>query len=284
MSSTGYSIPKFSAEMIAVGYKDKEIWGQPTEKSWDKDAPYWHLKGNGGILSTAEDLYKWNQALASDTILSSDAKKKYYHPELRPNEDPNPYYGYGWDMFKTKRNTFVARHNGTNRIFFADFHRYLDERVTIISLSNRANQDFVPINREISRLIFEPGYQPTIPAENNEANRVFTSEIIAIASEKGFEAAWTAYRGRKKNVDLLEQMVNDKGYELISEKKLGKSIDVFRVNTFAFPRSGNAYDSLGEAYLESGNNELAIANYKKSLQFDPENRHAENVIKRLSGK
>ena len=178
----------------------------------------------------------------------------------------------------------VARHNGTNRIFYADFHRYLDERVTIISLSNRANQSFTSINREIARLIFEPGYQPPIPVEDNDANRALTAKVIEITTDKSFAAGWNAYRNRKKGTDLLERVVNSAGYDLMEEKKPAKSIDVFRLNTSAFPRSANAFDSLGEAYLESGNTPLALVNYRKSFELDPENRNAEEVIKRLSGK
>jgi cytochrome c-type biogenesis protein CcmH/NrfG len=47
-----------------------------------------------------------------------------------------------------------------------------------------------------------------------------------------------------------------------------------------FPGSSNAYDSLGEAYIKSGDNELAIKNYKKSVELDPGNENAkENLVK-----
>lgn len=284
MFSTGYVRPDFSGDLIAVGYRNKEVWGKPNEKAWAADGPFWHLKGNGGILSTVEDLYKWHKALLGDAILSADAKKKYYHPELRPDEHPNPYYGYGWDMFKTKRSTMVARHNGSNRIFYADFHRFLDEGTAIISLSNRANPNFTAINREIGKIIFEKDYEPTIPAEDSDANRAFTTKIIDLTVEKGFETAWKAYRKRPAKLDLLEFVVNSKGYELIDGKNFRKAIDVLKLNTSAFPGSANAFDSLGEAYLESGNEPLALVNFRKSLELDPENTYAENVIKRLSAK
>ncbi len=52
----------------------------------------------------------------------------------------------------------------------------------------------------------------------------------------------------------------------------------------AFPKSANAFDSLGEAYLEAGNKDLAIENYKKSLLLNPDNKNAEEVLKRLANK
>ncbi|GAB2786343.1 cytochrome c-type biogenesis protein CcmH/NrfG [Hymenobacter luteus] len=47
------------------------------------------------------------------------------------------------------------------------------------------------------------------------------------------------------------------------------------------PQSGNAFDSLAEAYLTSGNKELAKANYKKSVELNPKNTNAVEVLKTL---
>jgi Flp pilus assembly protein TadD len=49
----------------------------------------------------------------------------------------------------------------------------------------------------------------------------------------------------------------------------------------AFPSSWNVYDGLGEAFMKNGNKELAIENYKKSLQLNPGNSNAEEMLKKL---
>ncbi|MBK8416060.1 MAG: hypothetical protein IPL22_17080, partial [Bacteroidetes bacterium] len=65
----GYSRPAFDADRITIGYDQLNVtWGRPTEKEWDGIAPYLHLLGNGGILSTTEDMYKWSQALQTNII------------------------------------------------------------------------------------------------------------------------------------------------------------------------------------------------------------------------
>lgn len=51
-----------------------------------------------------------------------------------------------------------------------------------------------------------------------------------------------------------------------------------------FPQSSNPYDSLGEAYLEDGNKDLALLNYKKAVELDPKNSGALQAVKRLEGK
>ena len=51
-----------------------------------------------------------------------------------------------------------------------------------------------------------------------------------------------------------------------------------------FPQSSNVYDSLGEAYMLNGGKELAIKNYEKSLELDPKNTNAVDMLKKLRGK
>jgi tetratricopeptide (TPR) repeat protein len=49
------------------------------------------------------------------------------------------------------------------------------------------------------------------------------------------------------------------------------------------PKSGNAYDSLGEAYATKGDKKLAIQSYSKSLELDPTNENAKHELEVLKG-
>ncbi|MEP6848175.1 MAG: serine hydrolase [Acidobacteriota bacterium] len=284
MEMTGYTRPNFNKDLIAVGYQQDKRWGRPIEKEWDKDAPYWHLKGNGGILSTTEDLYKWDQALSSEKVLSKDAKEKYFHPKLRDSDSADLYYAYGWDVQKTDRNTTRLWHNGANHVFYADFYRFIDEGVTIILMTNSWQDSFNGTGRVISNIIFDPKYEPVVPIADNAANRAFTDEIINTTLTKGLNVATESFQQRHKRIDLLEGVVNGKGYDLMKDKKLKEAIEVFKLNTFAFPRSGNAFDSLGEAYLNAGDKVSAAVNYKQSLLLDPKNDNAREVLRNLEDK
>lgn len=284
MNETGYSRPTFDLRQIAVGYrKNGEVWGKPTDKAWDGAAPYWHLKGNGGILSTIEDLYKWHRALLSDNILSSNAKQKLYSPQRRPNENDNLYYAYGWFVMQTPRGTLLARHNGTNRIFFADFFRFPDEGVAVIQLSNKSNQVFGALNLAVSRIIFEPNFVPVIPAKETAENIEFTNQIIKTISEKGFEHGLADFKSRKRHVELIESLVADKAYELIDAEKFAAAADLFRINTIAYPASNLAFEGLGEAYLGAKNNALAIEALNKSLTLYGENNVAKRLLQQAQG-
>ncbi|MFT6807310.1 MAG: putative alpha/beta superfamily hydrolase [Saprospiraceae bacterium] len=81
-----------------------------------------------------------------------------------------------------------------------------------------------------------------------------------------------------------EELVNRIGYRFLrssnNENKL-KAIELFLLNSVNYPTSYNAFDSLGEAQLELGNEEDAIVSFKKSLVLNPENINAKNVIDKL---
>ena len=47
------------------------------------------------------------------------------------------------------------------------------------------------------------------------------------------------------------------------------------------PASSNAFDSLAEAYMKAGNKQLAIENYKKSLELNSYNNNAAEMLKKL---
>ncbi len=282
METTGYSRPNFDADLIAIGYgKNYMNWGKPTDKKWNGNAPYYHLLGNGGILSTTEDMFKWHQSLMTENILSKEAKEKLYHPLIRANENSNAIYAYGWDVYKTNRNTFRVWHNGTNNIFYADFMRFIDENTTLILMSNKTFRGTDQLNFEIAKIIFEKNYNPTIPKPDNETNQKFTQEIIEIILKNGLEEAKLKYNKRPSNTDVLEYLLIRKGYEQLSLNKFNEAIGIFAMNCIANPNSFNAFDSLGESYMNKGDKVSAIKNFEKSLQLDPTNENAAEMIKKM---
>jgi tetratricopeptide (TPR) repeat protein len=67
----------------------------------------------------------------------------------------------------------------------------------------------------------------------------------------------------------------------MADSHLPEAIDLFKLNVQIYPESGNAFDSLGEAYMKSGQKQLAIESYRKSLEKDPTNANAEEKLKEL---
>lgn len=71
------------------------------------------------------------------------------------------------------------------------------------------------------------------------------------------------------------------GYETLRGGRIKEAIEYFEYYVEMYPESANSYDSLGEAYMEAGDKEKAIANYERSLELNPDNRNAEKVLKKL---
>jgi hypothetical protein len=96
-------------------------------------------------------MYRWHTCLQSDLVLSKEAKQKLYHPKLRKEEDENTIYAYGWDVSTTNRKTTQVWHNGSNRILYADFLRFIDEDITMIFLTNKSHPNFNNVCFHISK-------------------------------------------------------------------------------------------------------------------------------------
>jgi predicted alpha/beta superfamily hydrolase len=84
--------------------------------------------------------------------------------------------------------------------------------------------------------------------------------------------------------DLLppEQLTNSMGYALLYElREVDKAIGLFKLNVSLYPNSFNAYNSLAESYLVKGDKPLAVKNYEKALELNPENQKAKDQLQKL---
>jgi predicted alpha/beta superfamily hydrolase len=81
-----------------------------------------------------------------------------------------------------------------------------------------------------------------------------------------------------------EDFINDSGYQRLNNNDFQHAIEIFAENVRNHPNSANAYDSLGEAYMKSGNKKLAIENYEKSVQLNPQNDNAVKLLQELKKK
>lgn len=68
---------------------------------------------------------------------------------------------------------------------------------------------------------------------------------------------------------LTEDMINDVGYYCLENGLTEAAVGAFGFNTEQFPDSANAHDSLGEALVEVGRIEEAVASYRRALELDP---------------
>jgi len=137
MRDTGYVLPRWSPERIAVEYDETGAsQGRPNDHPWAADGPHWNLRGNGGMLSTARDMFRWHQALTDDTVLTPAAREKLFTPQVRIPE-MDVWYAYGWAVLDTAHGK-AAWHNGGNDWSLANYARDLPEGAVTFWVSNQA--------------------------------------------------------------------------------------------------------------------------------------------------
>jgi dienelactone hydrolase len=112
--------------------------------------------------------------------------------------------------------------------------------------------------------------------------------VQKVLIERGVEAAVRHYYDLKKTqperYDFSERELNQLGYILLGQGQTREAIEIFKLNVAVYPQAFNTYDSLGEAYLAGGDRELAIRNYRKSLELNPQNTNARDALKKLEQK
>ena len=79
----------------------------------------------------------------------------------------------------------------------------------------------------------------------------------------------------------LENRVNEAGYARLRAKELDEAVSVLRLNAAAFPRSWNAWDSLGEACFELGALDEALQAYEHLLELAPDNANGQRMVERI---
>lgn len=128
-------------------------------------------------------------------------------------------------------------------------------------------------------------WMPTVKAAQDPRKSIGAA-LYATINSSGVEQAVRQYHDLKATQPSVyrfeENELNNLGYQLLRAKKFRDAIRVFQLNVEAYPQSSNVYDSLGEAHMDDGNKPLAIANYKKSLELNPQNRNGAKMLEKLN--
>lgn len=82
----GYVLAGWNNDELAVGYRRGQRWGTPLDHAWADDGPGWNLRGNGGMLGTAEAMGRWYEALFDGAIVGSEAANKFYDFDAGPSQ------------------------------------------------------------------------------------------------------------------------------------------------------------------------------------------------------
>jgi len=210
MLQTGYKAPAWAPSRIAHGYQDGRDWGTIVERIAMPGAPYWELRGNGGLQTTLGDIARWDAALEDNRVFSDSSRRKFMTGYVNEGPAGLSKYAYGWAVMKTSRGTRLVTHNGGNGVYVAELLRFVDDRVTIFVTSTVSNLTATSAVRDISRIAFGQPYE--LPPERSAADPALLSAI----SGRYVLADGSRLLLRVQDGRLMAEAVGQQAYQLIA--------------------------------------------------------------------
>lgn len=122
----------------AVGYLGDRRIGAPPALGWMEDGPSWHLRGNGGLLTSATGLNRWLRATATGATLPDIWQSRQFERHAERSE--GVWYGYGWSVLEKPWGE-VIDHTGGNGFFFADARWFRDKGLLLTITNNAFDRD-----------------------------------------------------------------------------------------------------------------------------------------------
>jgi len=256
MTNSGYDHNKTVLPKRATGY-DKDFINFFNSDYIDMSVPF----AAGGLYSTIDDMYLWDQALYTDRLLSSKYREIMFSPYLNN-------YAFGWGVNRVPKgvagdSTLAITHSGGINGFNTRIIRLVEDRNLIVVLMNAPGANINEICQKIIAILYD---YPYVPPKKSVA-----ATLALVIMESGIESAEKTYQKIKTDesaiYDFNENEFNNLGYYLLQRAKYIEAIQVFKWNTDASPTSVNTYDSLAEAYLLSGDKINAIFYYTKAIEM-----------------
>jgi CubicO group peptidase (beta-lactamase class C family) len=125
----------------AIGYDEK----------WNIN-DYLMKTGDGGIISTVDDLYLWDIALSENKILSKKTMNSMIEP-LKLENGKIINYGFGWDINANNKN--IVSHTGWLASFGAYNQYDVENEYFFILLSNRILPELMDLIIEVNKELYK---------------------------------------------------------------------------------------------------------------------------------
>jgi D-alanyl-D-alanine carboxypeptidase len=141
----------------------------------------------GCLVSTVGDLAKWDAALAGDKLLKASSRAAIWTP-VKLNSGSTHDYGFGW-AFSRPGGRKVIEHGGGTAGFSTVICRYVDEKITIIVLTNRQDGNATGLARGIAA--FEPALAQIAEKPVDDPDPALTKKLHAVVLTMAAGAADT---------------------------------------------------------------------------------------------
>lgn len=265
MKQTGYLLPKWDTKQMSHGYNRNIIETESTITRYQETGDVnWHLKGNGGVNSTQNDMLLWYKGLKTNKILTPESFKKLTTPYVSSPKGTFSY-GYGLVIKNTEDNTLRISHNGSNGAFSHSIIWYPTEDLYIVYATNANSSKVEGIAKVVEKMILDEEYSPK-PIKDNIYSFIMNyikqhptdkSNELLILLQENYADEFT----NSEAINILGNII------LRSKENLGWALELFKINVQLYPDDGNLWDSLGDGYRANNLNEDAIKSYQKAIEL-----------------
>ena len=105
---------------------------------------------DGSLYLTVLDFAKWDAALSTEKLLKKASLEQMWTP-VKLNSGKTHPYGFGWAVGNKDGKRFI-HHGGAWQGFVSYIIRYLDDRITVVVLANRAGANPGTIAQKVAGL------------------------------------------------------------------------------------------------------------------------------------
>jgi CubicO group peptidase (beta-lactamase class C family) len=259
--------------------------GEPGEKRKPKEA-----NAAASLHTTAGDYALFIEALMNGTGLKRKTLQEMEEPQIAVNPEctncteqttkelsKSVFWGLGVGIEETKQGEALW-HWGDNGQFKCYMVAYPKQKIGVVLFADGENG--LAIASEVVREAIG-GEQPAFRWIKYDSYDSPGMQFTKIARTKGAKPAIAEFYPALVRGDISERSINATGYQLMAMNKIADATRVFQLNVALHGNSANVYDSLAEAYMKNGDQELAILNYQRSLDLDPGNKNAAKMLKQL---
>ena len=268
MFQTGYLLPKWDTKQMSHGYNRNIIETESTITRYQETGDVnWHLKGNGGINSTQNDMLLWHKALKTNIILTPESFEKLSTPyPYTSSPKSTSSYGYGWGVKMFENNIKRISHNGSNGTFMHTLIWYPKEDIYITYATNANSAKVEGIAYVVAKIILDESYVPE-PIKNNVYS--FTMDYIKQHSTDKLKELLTLLQENYADDITDSRLLNSFGNLLIGRlnENLDWALELFKINVQQYPEDGNLWDSLGDGYKVNNLKYDAIKSYQKAIEL-----------------
>lgn len=231
------------------------------------------VKGDGGLVSTVDDLIRWDQAIATGKLVAARTLSEALVPASVA--EGTSTYAFGWNVAPRNGDTFIwhTGNSGNRRAFLG---RRVNDRITIVILTSGDSRRLEIADAVIDILHHRPYTPPRLSIARH---------LIPVIKNKGVDNAIAVYhrmRATEPNAyDFGEDELNGLGYTLLGMSDVAGAIRVFELNAQQHTGSSNVFDSLGDAYNRANRRDDARKAYSRAVELDPANANARTKLQTL---